>query len=276
MAVYRQVHITFWTDPNLLEWTAEEKYFYLYLMTNPYTNQCGIYEISKKMISMQIGYPTDTVSILIKTMIERNKILYSEHTNEVFLLNWIKYNKSSSPKVLSLVNKELKVVKNKEFAKLYYSQCLTFGLKLEPLSIEYGYSINTLPQKEQEEEREKEEEKEEEQQQKETEVVVVPQTNIFDEYAKAGFGIASSIQADKLMELEETYGYEWLSDAIKEAALNNVLRISYVDGILKNWKTNGRNAKKPQYKNGKEVTKDFKERDYDYDDLERKLLGWDK
>lgn len=33
---------------------------------------------------------------------------------------------------------------------------------------------------------------------------------------------------------------------------------------------------KQQYKNSKEVKKDFTERDYDYDDLERKLLGWDK
>lgn len=100
--------------------------------------------------------------------------------------------------------------------------------------------------------------------------------NIFNQYAKAGFGIASSVQADKLMELEKTYGYDWTSDAIKEAALNNILKISYVEGILKKWRANGRNSPKPQYKNGKEVKKDFSERTYDYDDLERKLLGWDK
>lgn len=107
-------------------------------------------------------------------------------------------------------------------------------------------------------------------------VVVIVPNNIFDDYAKAGFGIASSVQADKLIELEETYGYDWTRDAIKEAALQSALRLSYVDGILKNWKAKGRNAARPQYHKGKEVKKDFEEREYDYDDLERKLLGWDK
>lgn len=279
MAIYRQVHITFWTDPCLLEWSPEEKYFYLYLMTNPYTNQIGIYEISKKMISMQLGYSIDTVSILIKTMIDRQKILYSEDTNEVYLLNWIKYNKSSSPKVLSLVDKELAIVKNQRFAKLYHDTCTSLGLKLKPLSIQYPYSMDTHPQKEQEQEQEEEEEQEQ-QQEKEVSVVVVDNLhadNIFSQFEKAGFGLASSFQAEKLSELEKHYGYEWTSDAIKKAALSNAFNLNYVEGILKNWKANGRNAKKPIYdKKGKEIKKDFKEREYDYDELERKLLGWDK
>jgi len=116
-----------------------------------------------------------------------------------------------------------------------------------------------------------------EKKEEETVVVVVDESkNIFNDYAKAGFGIASSTQADRLMELVETYGYEWTRDAIKEAALSNILRINYVEGILKNWKAKGRNAQKPQYKNGKEVKKDFSERTYDYKGEEEKLLGWDK
>lgn len=279
MAVYRQIHTTFWNDPEVLEWTPEEKYFYLYLMTNPYTNQIGIYEISKRMMSMQLGYPIDTVSIHLKTMIGRNKIQYSEVTKEIYLLNWIKYNKSTSPKVITLINRELETVKNQAFTKHYHSMCLSIGLKLKPLSIQYPYSIDTLPQKEQEQEQEQEEEKEleEEQEQDKSIVVVVDEkTNIFNDYAKAGFGIASSTQADRLIDIEQTYGYEWTRDAIREAALNNILKITYVEGILKNWKTNGRNAQKPQYKNGKEVKKDFSERTYDYQEEEVKLLGWDK
>lgn len=272
MAVYRQIHTTFWNDPEVLEWTPEEKYFYLYLMTNPYTNQIGIYEISKKMMSMQLGYPIDTVSIHLKTMISRNKIQYSEVTKEIYLLNWIKYNKSTSPKVIVLINKELETVKNQAFTRHYHAMCLNMGLKLKPLSIQYPYGMDTLPQKEQEQEQELEEEQKQEQ--KEIVVAVDVNKEIFNDYARAGFGIASSTQADRLIDIETTYGYEWARDAIKEAALNNILKISYVEGILKNWKANGRNAQKPQYKNGKEVKKDFTERNYDYKDEEEKLLGW--
>jgi len=140
--------------------------------------------------------------------------------------------------------------------------------------------MNTLPQKEQEEEQEEQEEEKEQQQEKEEPVVVVVDNlhsdNIFSRFEKAGFGLASSVQAEKLMELENNYGFEWTSDAIKKAALSNAFNLNYVEGILKKWKANGRNAPKPQYKNGKEIVKDFKERDYDFDDLEKKLLGWDK
>jgi len=137
---------------------------------------------------------------------------------------------------------------------------------------------STQRETERERETEKETDKETETEKEPEPVVVVvdENMNIFTDYAKAGFGIASSTQADRLMELEETYGYEWTSDAIKEAAINNILRITYVEGILKNWKAKGRNAQKPQYKNGKEVKKDFNERTYDYKEEEVKLLGWDK
>ena len=44
MAVYRHIHIEYWQDGFVLDLTPEEKYFYIYLMTNSKTSQCGIYE----------------------------------------------------------------------------------------------------------------------------------------------------------------------------------------------------------------------------------------
>lgn len=51
MAIYRKIHISFWQDPFVLKLTPEEKYFYIYLMTNSKTNQLGCYEISKAIIN---------------------------------------------------------------------------------------------------------------------------------------------------------------------------------------------------------------------------------
>ena len=51
MAIFRQVHTQFWSDPKVLDdMTPEDRYFMLYLMTNPHTNACGCYEISKRQI----------------------------------------------------------------------------------------------------------------------------------------------------------------------------------------------------------------------------------
>ena len=50
MAVYRHIHIDYWQDGFVLDLTPEEKYFYIYLMTNSKTSQCGIYELPKRII----------------------------------------------------------------------------------------------------------------------------------------------------------------------------------------------------------------------------------
>ena len=76
MAVYRQVYITFWQDEFILELTPEEKYFYLYLMTNSKTSQCGIYQLPIKVMEMELGYNRDTIIKLIERFEQYGKIAY--------------------------------------------------------------------------------------------------------------------------------------------------------------------------------------------------------
>ena len=64
MAKYRQLYTEFWSDSFILDLTPEEKYFYLYLMTNTKTTQTGIYEISKRTIETDTGYNRETVEKL--------------------------------------------------------------------------------------------------------------------------------------------------------------------------------------------------------------------
>lgn len=132
MAIFRKVHTSFWSDPFVADLSDDKKLFYLYILTNERTKQCGIYEISKKQICFDLGYSIDTVSILLKYFISVDKIRYSESTKEVAVKNWNKYNKSSSPKVVKCLESELLNVKDR-------------------LLIEYVYPMYTLPQEEQEE-----------------------------------------------------------------------------------------------------------------------------
>ncbi|MBX4258447.1 hypothetical protein [Clostridium estertheticum] len=46
MAKYRQIYTEFWSDTFVLELDSQEKLFYLYLLTNTKSTQCGIYELS--------------------------------------------------------------------------------------------------------------------------------------------------------------------------------------------------------------------------------------
>lgn len=139
MAIFRKVHVSFWKDEFIESLTPEQKYFYLYLMTNDRTKQCGIYEITVKQISYDTGYNEETVRKLIKFFVGKGKIRYSESTKEVALKNWGKYNDSTSPKVKVCIDKELSLVKDR-------------------VLIEYLYSTDTHSQEEQEEEQEEEKE----------------------------------------------------------------------------------------------------------------------
>jgi len=140
MAVYRQVHVSFWQDPFIVELTPEEKYFYLYLMTNSKTKQCGVYEISKRVMELETGYNRETVDKLLKRFIEYGKAQYNEITKEIFLINWLRYNLISSPKVIKCIQKELKEVKCIDFVNETY-RIYTVLNKIDTISIPYTNGI---------------------------------------------------------------------------------------------------------------------------------------
>lgn len=141
MALYRTISMAFWTDSKIVDdFTPEDKYFYLYLFTNPHTNLCGCYEISIKQIVNEIGYSDDSVRTLIRRFEEIHKVIrYCKETKEILLLNWHKYNWSKSDKFLKALRKEIKGIKCEVF-KQYY-ECLVNGE--DTVSIRYPYCIDT-------------------------------------------------------------------------------------------------------------------------------------
>jgi DnaD/phage-associated family protein len=157
---YRQVHVEFWQDGFVLDLTPEEKYFYIYLMTNSKTSQCGIYELPKRIIETETGYNRETVDKLLKRFIDYGKILYDESTKEIMLVNWVKYNAIKSGTVISCIKKELESIKNKRFIKSFYTLCIRYGYPIGTVSIDQGEEVEEEEEKEREEERELEGEEE--------------------------------------------------------------------------------------------------------------------
>lgn len=58
------------------------------------------------------------------------------------------------------------------------------------------------------------------------------------------FGIASSTMVQYLMDDVDTYGDEWVCDAIEEAVINGVKNYKYVRTILERWSRDGRGSSK--------------------------------
>lgn len=122
MGIKRIVDTSFWTDGKVDEFTPEDKYFMLYLLTCPFTTQLGIYEFNIKQVAFQLGYSDDSVKSLLERFENKyNIIIYSKETKEVAVKNYLRHSiiKGGAP-VRDCLIKEMKQVKNKSLiAKVF-------------------------------------------------------------------------------------------------------------------------------------------------------------
>ena len=140
MATFRKIHVSFWSDTFVESLTPEQKYFFLYLLTNERTKMCGIYELSKRQAAFDTGYNIETVQKLINFFVEEGRVAYSEKSNEVAITNWLKYNDYKSPKVISMVKKDLLTVKDKDL--------IQYVNGINTVSNQEKYSIDTVSEQE--------------------------------------------------------------------------------------------------------------------------------
>ena len=141
MAIYRSVQMTFWTDTKIEDdFTPEDKYFYLYLFTNPHTNLAGCYEISMKQMAYETGYSKDTIERLLERFKDVHKVIdYCSETKEVFLINWYKYNWTKSEKFRKPLLGEIESIKSPDF-QAYLMAVFNSD---DTVSIPYPYRIDT-------------------------------------------------------------------------------------------------------------------------------------
>lgn len=141
MAIYRNVQMSFWTDTKIMDdFAPEEKYIYLYLLTNPHTNLCGCYEISLKQMAYETGMTAAKVKgIISKLQNNQGVVTYAADTKEVLLRNWHKYNWTSSDKFRKPLFKEIEEVKSNPFKE--YLSAIYNGI--DTVSDMYRYGIDT-------------------------------------------------------------------------------------------------------------------------------------
>lgn len=123
MGIKRVVDTSFWTDGKVDDFSPEDKYFMLYLLTNPFTTQLGIYEMPPKQAAFQLGYSMEAVSVLLDRFETKYGVLrYSKDTHEVAIKNYLRHSiiKGGKPVEDCLV-KELKAVKNKNLISWVFS-----------------------------------------------------------------------------------------------------------------------------------------------------------
>ena len=118
------------------------------MLTNPRVKQCGCYDISWKEFLLETSMSKNEIQELLeKFENEYELIKYNKKTKEILLLNFYKYNWTSSPKVKACIEKELLEIKDKSFVE-YLKKMIGYKYSMDRVSIPLG-------EKEKEKEKEK-------------------------------------------------------------------------------------------------------------------------
>lgn len=101
--------------------------------------------------------------------------------------------------------------------------------------------------------------------------------NIFFVYENCGFGTINNFTKEQLEVLVNDFSFEWTKEALEIATTNGARNLKYVQRVLENWRDKGKNYIPTYSKDNVKVLKfnNFEPREYDYDKLEKRLLGWD-
>lgn len=104
MAKYRYVNTKFWTDGYVSTLDPTERLIFLYLLTNPSTSICGIYEITLRRVAFDTGIDQSVITIILNRLEKDGKVMYRQ--DWVAIKNFIKH-QTVNPKIQAGISYEL-------------------------------------------------------------------------------------------------------------------------------------------------------------------------
>ena len=123
MTKTKKIQVKFWQDDFVLELSPEERYFYMYLITNTTSTACGIYKFNLKLAVLESGLSEEVLNKHLNTFESLGKIIISKNTKEIMLVNWLKHNCKMNKKTIKIINSELREVKDKELLSRFLEAC---------------------------------------------------------------------------------------------------------------------------------------------------------
>lgn len=106
MSKYHYINDDFWSDT----WVVDrlnplDRYLYLYLLTNRYTNMAGVYELSLRIMSFETGIEKDQLVTMLRHL--QPKVMYVVNSDNgwVILRNGIKNQNYKNEKIKAGINR---------------------------------------------------------------------------------------------------------------------------------------------------------------------------
>lgn len=236
MSKYRQVQVSFWQDAFVLDLTPEEKYFYIYLMTNSKSSQIGIYELPKRIIETETGYNRETVEKLLQRFVDYGKIEYHEPTKEIYIKNWAKYNWNNSPKVVARVQAELNEVKHEPFAQKYWE--MAQKIKTDKVTIQYARATDSpeIPSRKDNKNNNKKDNEKDKEQQEETGGVVDVSPGMAFRFYEDNIHPLTPHVAEVISKMIDESSEELVHESLRRAVVASAgNKIKFAEAILRAW-----------------------------------------
>ena len=121
MAIKRSIDTGIWNDNKVFKYfDMYDIIFWFHCLTNLKTNLCGVANISPEIISFETRINnTDKINELINRFENKYKMIkYNYQNEEMIILNWNKYNWTSSTKVKTSLLKQIKEINTPEFVEI--------------------------------------------------------------------------------------------------------------------------------------------------------------
>lgn len=257
---FRLVYTEFWQDPKVMEeMTPEDKYFYLYLLTNPCTNMIGVYRIVKKQMAFDLGYSIESINSLMDRFINYHKLIkYNENTKELCIVHYGKYNLNRGGKpMLDCIKKDLSKINDisliKEIVVHIKHPAIKSFIEDYLSKLNNDTSDDTSTTSEREADKTINHNPKTINHNPKSKTTTTTNNNIdnscsslkgnldvFKHFEKCGF-IVTAMLMEQIASDIEVYNKQWLMDAATEAMnRGKINNYKYVLGILQNWTSNGR------------------------------------
>ncbi len=144
--IKRVVSTSFWEDEKVVDmFSPEDKYFYIYLLTNPHTTQLGIYRLVPKTAAFELGYSKEAVKVLLDRFENKYQMIkYSDRTNEIAIKNYLRHSilRGGKP-VMDCLLKEEAMVEDISLLKYIYNNLINTN-KLNNTVKEYIYHLREV------------------------------------------------------------------------------------------------------------------------------------
>ncbi len=115
MSKKRYVDTRFWDDEYIIELNRDEKLLFLYFLTNPLTNICGIYEISMRRICFDTSFNPEEAQPILDKFARDGKIFYLE--GYIYIKNFAKHQQDNAS-IKKGIEKCMKEIPEKVLAKI--------------------------------------------------------------------------------------------------------------------------------------------------------------